>query len=38
MKRWKLMVVLGVMVFAFVGCGKTETEIIKPVENVPEVE
>lgn len=38
MKKWKLMVVLGVMALAFAGCGKSETEIIKPVEDTPEVE
>lgn len=38
MKKWKLMVVLGVMVLAFAGCGKSETEIIKPMEDAMEVE
>lgn len=38
MKKWKLMVVLGVMVLAFAGCGKSETEIIKPMEDATEVE
>lgn len=38
MKKWKLILAAGIMAFIFVGCGKTETEIIKPMEEVSEVE
>lgn len=38
MKKWKLILTAGIMAFIFVGCGKAETEIIKPMEEVSEVE
>lgn len=38
MKKWKLILITGLMIFACAGCGRQEKESVQPSENVPIVE